>query len=548
MKTSAILIFSLVMLTCSAIAVERPQNIKAPVTAVKVCLNSAQITHVQKLKIKPGISKFAFTGLSATISDRNIALRNIGSGELLSLRLFKLCDTTDIFSLPEDMIEVIRKTKDSLLTIEKGIEKAQFELEALALEKTMLLCNTSVIQYGKTLADLKMTNEYYRDRYTAVNLEMTGKQKEIRNLRKNKVHAMKEAFDVENSEENAVSVNIIIATVRNDGTEYSCDAELSYITGGAGWIPIYDIVASDKSMTIDYRAKILNNTGLDWNDMNISVSTADPSDYYSAPDLEPFYVTREDRQNRYGYSKEDYEDGDADDQAEKDKKVKKQNPGEEEINIPDREINFKIAKKYTFKAGTTPYFVEVAMISDLAPEFLYRCAPKKEEQVYRIARLKNWEGLDLIDGEASIYNGSAFVGKCYIRPSEIEDYLEIPVGVVSNVFVKHKLVNESSGKKVFGGGITATCNYEIRLKNGSNEKIAVEVLDQVPVSEDSDVKTEGVDFTEGGDKDATEGKITWKLELAPNTEKTLFLKYTVSYPRGYHFGGRYKKRAIRAKF
>jgi uncharacterized protein (TIGR02231 family) len=525
-------------------AAEKPQDIKAPVTAVKVCLNSAQITHVQKVRIKSGISKFAFTGLATGISNRNIALRNIGSAELLTLRLVKLSDTTNIFSLPEDVIEVIRKTKDSILTIEKSIEKTQFELDALDLERTILLTNTNVIQNGKTLADLKTAGDYYRDRYTAINMEMLGKQKELKLLKRNKVRALKAAFDVENSEESSVSISVILADLRNPGAEYSTDLELSYLASGSGWIPVYDIFASDnKSMKIIYRAKILNNTGIDWNDMNISISTADPSEYYTAPDLEPFYVSNVDR---YSYSSYN-EQANAVAEDKKAVKAKMQDEAEEEINIPDREITFSIAKKYNFKAGLTPYFVDVTSY-DVTPDFLYRCAPKKEEQVYAIGRLKDWEKLNLIDGEASIYNNGAFLGKSYIRPSSIEDYLELPLGVVSNVFVKHKLVSESSGKKVFGGAITATCNYEIRLKNGSNDKISVEVLDQVPVSEESDVKTEGVDFTEGGDKDATEGKITWKLDLAANTEKTLFLKYTVSYPRGYRFGGMYKKRAIRAKF
>ena len=527
-----------------AIASDKPQEIKAPITAVKVCLNAAQITHAQKVKLKPGINKIAFIGLAMNIDNRNISLRNIGNSELLSLKLVKLSDSTNIFSLPDDLLEMIKRTKDSILIIERNIEKVQFEIDAFSLEKTMLLTNTDVIQNGKTLADLKMSSDYYRDRYASVNMDILSKQRELRQLKKNKVIALKSAFDIENSEERNISVSIIVADLKNSGAEYSTELELTYLANESGWIPIYEIYASNnKALKINYRAKILNHTGIDWNEMKISLSTADPFEYYAAPDLEPFYVSRYDRESQNNYDEED--EVQSNQQAKK--KKKKTNDDEEEIFIPDREITFNIEKKYNFKSGLIPSFVDV-VVYDVAPDFLYRCAPKKEEQVYSIARLKDWENLNLMDGEASIYNNGNFLGKSYIRPSSIEDYLELPLGVVDNIFVKHKLVSESSSKKIFAGGIVANFNYEIKIKNGSTDRILVEVLDQVPVSEEYNVKTENVEFTEGGEKDPLTGKIVWKLDISASSDKTLFLKYSVSYPRGYRFLGSYKKRKVRAKF
>jgi uncharacterized protein (TIGR02231 family) len=528
----------------AGIASEKPIEVKAAVSAVKVCLNAAQITHTQKIKIKTGLNKLAFTGLAMNINSRNISLRNIGSSELLSLKLVKLSDTTNIFSLPEELMEMIRKNKDSVLFIERNIEKVQFEIEALELERNILLTNTNVIQNGKGLAELKMTSDYYRERYSAVNMDIANKQRELRQLKKNKIRALKAVFDIDNSEENAISVNVIIADIRNAGSEYSTDIELTYLAKESGWIPVYEIFASNnKSLKINYRAKILNNTGIDWNDLNISLSTADPFEYYAAPDLAPFYVSRYDRTN----SGNDYDEDEQEVQNSQLKKKKKTNDDEEEVFTPDREITFNIAKKYVFKSGLTPSFVDVTAY-DLIPEFLFRCAPKKEEQVYSIARIRDWEALNLMDGEASIYNNGSFLGKSYIRPSSIEDYLELPLGVVDNIFVKHKLVSESSSKKAFAGGIVANFSYEIKLKNGSTDKITVEIIDQVPVSEEYNVKTENVEFTEGGEKDATTGKIVWKVDLSPSADKTLFVKYSVSYPKGYRFSGSYKKRKVRAKF
>lgn len=544
-------------------ASEKPQEIKAPISTVKVCLNSALITHSQKVKLKSGITKLAFVGLAMNIDKRHISLRNLGKSELLSIQLVKISDTTNINYLPADALALIRNGKDSILTLEKNIEKARFELDGLWLERSMLTSNTDIIPNSKTisLAELKITTDYYRERYAAIGKEIQDKERELVQLKKNKVRALKAAFDVENSEEKNMSISIIIAELNNPESEFTADLELSYLARESGWIPVYEVLSKDnKTLHMNYRAKILNNTGIDWENLNVTLSTADPSQYYSAPDLEPFIITASDG-NKYN-KRYDYDDDDEDDYdnnssnsnnpyGNNTNKVKPPKPKstveEEEIFTPDHEINFNIAKKYTFRSGLTPSFVDVTSY-DLTPDYIYRSAPKKEEQVYSIARIKDWEKLNLIDGEADIYNNGSFLGKSYIRPSDLEDYLELPLGVVDYIFIKHKQVSEFSSKKVLSGGVVATCSYEIKIKNNSTEKINVEIIDQVPVSERSNVKTENVEFTEGGDKDDSNGKVVWKLELGPSSEKTLSIKYSVSYPRGFRYSQSYRKRKIRAKF
>jgi uncharacterized protein (TIGR02231 family) len=318
------------------------------------------------------------------------------------------------------------------------------------------------------------------------------------------------------------------------------------VAQGAGWIPVYDIYASgNKNLKINYRAKILNNTGIDWNNQKITVSTADPAEYYTAPGLEPFYVNR---YSRYRTSTYEFQH-DLNPDYNYSSQAPKYNPNQEEIYTPDKEVNFTLAKSYDFRTGTIPSLVDV-ITYDLTPDFFYRCAPKMEEQAYSIAQIKDWEKLNLIDGEASIYNNMVFLGKSYIRPSDIEEYLELPLGVMENIYIHHKLVSEVSSKRVLAGEVVATQSYEIKIKNTGNEKIRIEVLDQVPVSSEKSVKTNIIEITEGNEQDAETGEIVWPLEINGNSEKTLVLKYSVSYPKrgGYSMNQSYQKRQVRAKF
>jgi hypothetical protein len=532
-----ILLFFLTLQIAFA-ASEKLQEIKAPITSVKVFLNGAMITHTKSIKLKQGINEFAFLGLALNINKENISIRNIGTSELLSLTLIKINDTTDILSLPENILGMIGMSKDSLLALEKNITKLNFEIDALELEKSMFLENNDIIPNGKliTISELKITTEFYRERYRDVNVELSNKRKELKDFKKRKVRLLKSSFGVENYADNNLNFSIIVAEIKNGSTEYSTEIELSYLAKESGWIPVYEIFSTNnKNLKINYRAKILNNTGIDWNNQAITISTTDPFQYYAAPDLEPLYINRNSRNNNY-------------DKQNVQKLKNSTEVEEEEIFTPDKEISFKIAKQYNFKSGLRPFLIDVISY-DLNPEFFYRCAPKKEEQVYSIARIKDWEKLNLMDGEANIYNNGAFLGKSYIKPSDFEDYFELPLGVVDNIYVRHKLVSEFSSKKVLAGEIVATQSFEIKIKNISSEKVAVEILDQIPVSEERSVKAELIEITEGFEQDPLSGKITWKLELNGTSEKTLGLKYSLTYPKrsGYGFK-RYQKQRSRVKF
>lgn len=516
---------------------EKPLEVKAPITSVKVCLNAALITHAKSIKLKTGLNKLAFIGLALNINNSNISLRNIGASELLSLSLMSFNDSTDILSLSEDLLGMIGKSKDSLIALDRSIIRLNFEIDALDLEKKMFVKNDDVIPSGKLIstAEFKLTTEFYRERYRDVNIELFNKRRELNALKKQKIRLLKAAFDVESEAEHNLNFSVIVAELNNAGAAYSADLELSYLAKESGWIPVYEILASNnKNIKINYRAKILNNTGIDWNAQQISISTADPFQYYAAPDLEPFYI------NRYGRNNNN------------DKPIVQKQKGEvevEEIYTPDKEITFKIVKPYNFKSRRLPFLIDVTSY-DLSAEFIYRCAPKKEEQAYSIARIKDWEQLNLMDGEASIYNNGLFLGKSYIKPSDFEDYFELPLGVVDNIYVRHKLMSELSSKKILAGEVVRTQSYEIKVKNIGTEKVNVEILDQIPVAEEKSIKSEILEMTEGAEQDPLTGKLTWKLELNGSSEKTLVLKYAVTYPKrsGYGLNRSYQQKQLRSKF
>ena len=69
--------------------------------------------------------------------------------------------------------------------------------------------------------------------------------------------------------------------------------ELSYFHNDAGWTPTYDLRVNElsKPLGLVYKANIYQNTGEDWDDVSISLSTARPNYNYNLPSTSPYFLT-----------------------------------------------------------------------------------------------------------------------------------------------------------------------------------------------------------------------------------------------------------------
>ena len=60
------------------------------------------------------------------------------------------------------------------------------------------------------------------------------------------------------------------------------------------------------------------------------------------------------------------------------------------------------------------------------------------------------------------------------------------------------------------------------------------MVDQYPVSSDSEIKVELTEAS-GAKVQATIGKLTWEVTLAPGESRTLRLAYEVKYPKEFGY-------------
>jgi len=88
------------------------------------------------------------------------------------------------------------------------------------------------------------------------------------------------------------------------------DFSINYRTYNAGWAPAYDAVVENVSepMSLEYKAKVYQNTGEDWENVHLTVATGNPNMNKKKPNLLPWYVSanRPKRQNFQNPNQTDY--------------------------------------------------------------------------------------------------------------------------------------------------------------------------------------------------------------------------------------------------
>lgn len=162
--------------------------------------------------------------------------------------------------------------------------------------------------------------------------------------------------------------------------------------------------------------------------------------------------------------------------------------------------------------------------------YSYHTVPKLDMTAYLLARVTDWSKYNLLAGEANIFFDDNYVGKSYLNPNVSADTLLISLGRDEKINVKRVKLNDYSAKKLLSGNIRETKAFETTIKNNKNTAIEIELLDQYPISKNSQIEVT-LEDANGATVTTEYGKLLWKIKLQPNESRKIKLVYTIKYPK-----------------
>ena len=199
------------------------------------------------------------------------------------------------------------------------------------------------------------------------------------------------------------------------------------------------------------------------------------------------------------------------------------------VSISESQLSteFSISIPYTIMSDGQEHQVDIQSFS-LPAVFEYVALPKVDADAFLTARVAGWEDLNLLPGRANVFYEGTYVGETVLNPSVINDTLELALGRDNGITITRTKLPVKENNKLIGNDITKTVSYELRMKNNKTKAVNLVIEDQIPLTQNKDIKIEMKDSGKANYNDKT-GLLTWNTTVGTKEYKTLTFSYAVTF-------------------
>ncbi len=327
--------------------------------------------------------------------------------------------------------------------------------------------------------------------------------------------------------------------------------ELTCILRSAGWQPLYDIrlvqTDSKQVLEVSFIAQVAQNSGQDWDGVELSVSTARPALNQRLPELKPWYVDEyrppQARQLRTRSTAEEpamavmaapLSDFAAADMAAEDFQdaalatAKAKNDG--------TVVTYSPSGLWDIPSDGSPNKLPLNSFR-MDPKLDFIAIPRHTDAVYRRAIVSNRAESPLLSGMATLFVGDEYIGKTRIDYTPVAGEFELLLGVEERIEIERELAKREVDKRLLRENRLVRYAYDIKLKNLLATSVNVEVQDQLPVSKHEQIKVKMDQAHPDPAKMSDLNILEWRLALESGEEVTISYEYVVEYPRSLRISG-----------
>lgn len=501
----------------------------AKVVKATVFLTGAEIVRSMALAPLPGKNTAVFAGLPENLAPESVTAEVAGN-----LQILNVSSRRAYLEAPE-ADQAIAELQAQLDACADGLAKNLSRQEVLQAESDFLRDNSKIGgEDGISLEILRQVASYYRERLAEISEARFAAQKEQEKLEEEKERLTRQLGSARNLGKRSSSE--IVVEFFAAGEMEEARVSVTYYVPAAGWKPIYEIWVQDTAGPAQLigKAVVYQQTGEDWRDIPLTLSSGSPSLGGREPRLVPWYLDlgRPPAPRPARLAK---------------MAAPMQMPAEAAMMDMEEAIAYApppLAKAEARQAQASiefalPGLVSVPALADgsqleilrheLPAVYLHRAVPKLDKDAFLLARVSGWEALSLLEGEVGIFLGNTYVGSTYLDPRQAGDELEISLGRDPGVIVKREKGRDMAGRSLMGTNRKASREWLLSVRNTRHSAIEIEILDQVPVPVNKAIEVDVLE-TSGASHDKESGELKWKFGLEAGAFKEMTLKYQVSYP------------------
>jgi hypothetical protein len=516
--------------------------------------------------------------------------------------------TTRFRSRPvkENTREEVRKLEDEVKKLQTNARKIQADMEACKqnmgllgkLENFTTASTQHATEKGKLDSEATIAlAKYLMDGRTERTKEMVALQQQMETNAEQLEFVQRKLRELSAGTSHTERDAVIVVDKANAAPG---KVRLNYLVDAAAWRPQYKLRAGKTlkdSVQVEYLAAIVQQTGEDWQHVNLVLSTAQPMLNAAPPDLKMLSVAVVPRgaprsgaivrnpqpapnmtaqqnpsfaNNNFGTIPNPEGLINAEDlgnttrqlrqQAQQELNQRKEATGNEiwnyagaldqacdlilspegrlsgkpKLRVGQHEgpsVTYHLSARLTVPSRNDEQVLEVAKL-DMAPEYFFKAVPVLTPHVYRQANLTNKSKYVLLPGEATMYDGTDFVGRMNLPLVAIGEQFTAGFGAEPQLQVHRQMIDKA--RTMQGGNQVLKYEYRILVNSYKEDRVKLQVWDRLPLAEN---ETMGVSLVKASPEvskdpmytreDRPHNLLRWDLDVDPamNGEKAQTIQY-----------------------
>ncbi len=533
-------------------------DLESRIVAVTVFPDQARVTVEGNAELPDGIHRLIINELPIGLLAESVRVSGRGEADVR----IQGVDVTTIH-YEETPSKLIQSLMSEIETLEYELAKLSDEASTIKAQLEYLNgLRSETKEYARALSRSKADVDYqasltnfFREQDRQLRLEARELSNEEKTLER-RLKKLNEDLEQNRSAKRPIRRQILVdVEVASTG---SFQLEASYIVRDASWDPLYDVrlsTAGEKpSLEITSLAQVVQETGQDWTDIALTISTTRPAINQRIPILNPWYVgPPEPRPMRSRgmpmvaaspAQAEEPEDTIALSDGVADEFVAGHFAGDRKVarhvfaeaGITELAVVYHISRRSDIPSDASPRKVTLAE-NRFEPELDYLAIPKHTNAVYRRIKAVNNSSVPLLPGSASLFSGEDYVGNTEMEFVPIDAEFELLIGVEDSIVVKRELVQQDVDKVRLRDRRQLSYGQKIEFNNLLQKEVKIELQDHIPTSRHEDIKVRLLEAQPEPSEQTDLNMLTWEITVQAGEDQVIQYVYRVDHPRDMHVVG-----------
>lgn len=505
-------------------SLSQAQTLTAPVAKATLYPDGAQIHRKGTTRIAQGHQTITITNLPDWLNPNNIRVSLPEEVKILSVAYHKnyLQENTTPPQIAE-LKNQIKKQEAEIADVEAREKAALLQMQYLHEQKAGSAPQNAE-QYAATLNLLEKRVYDIQKKLYQLSVQKEPLMQKLNELKAE----LRQEEQAHQQRRGVVRVEVYASRIN------SADLSLQYFTNRAYWRNTYNARVSNlnDSLQLEQKAEAIQQTGENWENVELEFASAKPTQNQSLPALHPWQLgfLNPNLNRHYNAKPKKFELSQNENMA---------LPGVKSGGLPAQYGDASPTDRLSFQSIALPRKVNLASGSQaktfdlrtihLSAEYVYLCRPHQDQAVYLTALITDWEQYNLQSGQMDLFNGNTYIGKYFFNHRSPADTLELNLGKDDN-FKVHMESRTTLETKMLSTKEELIHRYTIRIRNSKNKETRLRVQDQYPISTHEDLNVELLESS-ADEVNAKKGFLTWDTRIPAGEQRTFSFAYKLTYPK-----------------